>query len=274
MGWNQGTTVGNKEGTPMDLNLKDKVVIVTGGGAGIGGAISLGLAREGAVPAIFGRSMLKPEFEAELKALDANYMFVEVELSDDRQCARAVRQVTDVMGRIDGLVNNAGANDGIGLDAGPGAFRASLENNLVHYYTMAHLCTPWLRTSRGAIVNISSKTAVTGQGDTSAYTAAKGAQLSLTREWAASLRKDGIRVNAVIPAEVMTPLYEKWIATFEDPDEKLAEITRRIPLGQRMTEDREIADTVLFLLSDRASHTTGQWLFVDGGYTHLDRALD
>ena len=103
---------------------------------------------------------------------------------------------------------------------------------------------------------------------------AKAAQLGLTREWAAALLPDGIRVNAVIPAEVMTPLYRSWIATFDDPQAKLDQITARIPLGKRMTTDREIADTVVFLLSDRASHTTGQWVFVDGGYTHLDRALD
>ena len=95
----------------------------------------------------------------------------------------------------------------------------------------------------------------------------------MTREWAAALLQDGIRVNAVVPAEVMTPLYRSWLANFDDPQAKLAEITRRIPLGQRMTTAEEIADTVLFLLSERSSHTTGQWVFVDGGYTHLDRAL-
>ncbi|WP_127142413.1 SDR family oxidoreductase [Pelagibacterium montanilacus] len=258
----------------MDLNLKGKVVIVTGGGSGIGAAISLGLAEEGAIPVIAGRSPLTPEFTAQLDAAGGQYLFVQGELSEDANCAAVVEGALAAYGRIDGLVNNAGLNDGVGLDASPDAFRASLERNLVHYFTMAHLCVPELRKTRGAIVNISSKTAVTGQGGTSAYTAAKGAQLSLTREWATSLRKDGIRVNAVIPAEAMTPLYEKWLSTFENPEAKLAEITRRIPLGQRMTEPRELADAVLFALSDRAGHTTGQWLFVDGGYTHLDRALD
>lgn len=258
----------------MELGLEGKVVLVTGGGAGIGGGISLALAGEGAIPVILGRSDLGPEFEAELKATGGDYLFIRTELSDDSQCENAVSQTIARFGRIDGLVNNAGTNDGIGLDAAPQAFRASLDQNLVHYFTMAHLCLPHLRKNGGAIVNVSSKTAVTGQGNTSAYTAAKGAQLSLTREWAASLRKDGIRVNAVIPAEVMTPLYDKWLSSFPDRDEKIAEITRRIPLGQRMTTGREIADTTLFLLSDRSSHTTGQWLFVDGGYTHLDRALD
>jgi L-fucose dehydrogenase len=138
---------------------------------------------------------------------------------------------------------------------------------------MVHLLSGDLRASKGAIVNIASKTALTGQGGTSAYVAAKAAQLGLTREWAAAFLADGVRVNAVIPAEVMTPLYANWLATFPDPAAKLADITKNIPLGQRMTTPREIADTVVFLLSPRASHTTGQWLFPDGGYTHLDRAL-
>jgi L-fucose dehydrogenase len=150
---------------------------------------------------------------------------------------------------------------------------ASLERNLIHYYTMAHLCVPHLKASKGSIVNVSSKTALTGQGNTSGYCASKGAQLSLTREWAAALRDDGVRVNAVIPAEVMTPLYARWIAGFDHPEEKLAAITAKIPLGKRMTSAEEIANMCVFLLSDASSHTTGQWVFVDGGYTHLDRAL-
>ncbi len=127
--------------------------------------------------------------------------------------------------------------------------------------------------SRGAILNISSKTALTGQGGTSAYAAAKGAQLVFTREWAVELLRYGIRANAIVPAEVMTPLYRKWIQTFDEPEEKLREIEQRIPLGNRMTKAGEIADMAVFLLSDRAAHITGQHLFVDGGYVHLDRSL-
>jgi L-fucose dehydrogenase len=161
----------------------------------------------------------------------------------------------------------------VGLDAGPEAFRASLDQNLLHYYTLAHLCLDDLKAAKGAIVNISSKTALTGQGSTSAYVAAKAAQLGLTREWAAALAPYGVRVNAVIPAEVMTPMYRNWLDRFENPDAQEALISARIPLGQRMTSAEEIAATVVFLLSDKAGHTTGQWLFVDGGYVHLDRAL-
>lgn len=253
----------------MDLGLKDKVVIVTGGGSGIGAAISEVLAEEHAIPVILARRAPDPAWRGGLHRAD----LVLADLSDDDQCRRAVREIRARHGRIDGLVNNAGANDSIGLEAGPQAFRQSLDRNLVHYYTLVHLLADDLRATKGAIVNVSSKTALTGQGATSAYVAAKAAQLGLTREWAAAFLKDGVRVNAVIPAEVMTPLYANWLKTFDNPDERLAEITRRIPLGHRMTTPREIAGTVVFLLSPRSSHTTGQWLFPDGGYTHLDRAI-
>ncbi len=257
----------------MDLGLTDKVVLVTGGGAGIGGAISLALAAEGAVPVIIARRMPEAGFLTALNARQPKAGVILANLALDDDCRRAITDARSRFGRIDGLVNNAGTNDGVGLEAGPEAFRASLDQNLLHYYTLVHLCLDDLKASRGAIVNISSKTALTGQGSTSAYVAAKAAQLGLTREWAAALAPHGVRVNAVIPAEVMTPMYRSWLDTFPDPAAQEALITARIPLGARMTTAEEIAATTVFLLSDRASHTTGQWLFVDGGYVHLDRAL-
>jgi NAD(P)-dependent dehydrogenase (short-subunit alcohol dehydrogenase family) len=139
---------------------------------------------------------------------------------------------------------------------------------------MAHHALPALKESRGSIVNIGSKVAETGQGGTSGYAAANGGRNALTREWAVELIRHGIRVNAVIVAESYTPLYEKWIRTLPDAEEALKRITDRIPLGRRMTLPEEIADTVVFLLSERSSHTTGQLIHVDGGYVHLDRALE
>jgi L-fucose dehydrogenase len=257
----------------MDLHLKDKVVIVTGGASGIGAAISLTLAQEGAIPVIYGKSTMPQAFEMQLKGLQPDYQFIQLDLADDSACCAAVAATLQRFGCIDGLVNNAGINDNIGLDAGRDAFVASLERNLIHYYVMSHYCVPHLKASRGSIVNISSKTALTGQGNTSGYCASKGAQLSLTREWAAALLDSGVRVNAVIPAEVMTPLYQRWISSFDNPEEKLAGIVKKIPLGKRMTTADEIARMSVFLLSDLSAHTTGQWIFVDGGYTHLDRAL-
>lgn len=257
----------------MDLGLQDKVIIVTGGGAGIGAAISETLAAEGAVPVILSRRAPESTFLERLTATSPRAGWVQADLSQDEDCRRAVAQVQARWGQVYGLVNNAGTNDGVGLDAEPAAFRASLDQNLLHYYTLAHLLQADLKAACGAIVNISSKTAVTGQGTTSAYVAAKAAQLGLTREWAAALAPWGVRVNAVIPAEVLTPMYESWLQSFPDPAAQKAKITARIPLGGRMTEAAEIAATAVFALSPRSAHTTGQWLFVDGGYTHLDRAL-
>ena len=257
----------------MNLFLQDKVIIVTGGGSGIGAAISSLLAEEGAIPVMVTNAQPDEIWLATLRQRQPEAATVIVDLCDEENCRQAVETILQQFGRIDGLVNNAGVNDGVGLDAGRSAFVASLEKNLIHYYQMTHFCQQALESSRGAIVNIASKTALSGQGGTSGYCAAKGAILALTREWAVSLRDSGVRVNAVVPAEVMTPLYERWIATFPDPEQALSNITQRIPLGQRMTTPEEIANTVVFLLSARASHTTGEWLSVDGGYLHLDRAL-
>jgi len=260
----------------MNLHLKEKVILISGGAKGIGAAITRTLAEEGAFPVIIDPS--EEEGKAlvfELQSLGLKSLHICQRLTDADTCQSVVNEAMDYFGRIDGVVNNAGANDGVGLEKGtPKAFLESVEKNLLHYYALVHYALPELIKSKGSIVNISSKTAITGQGNTSGYTAAKGAQLSLTREWAVELLKYSIRVNAVIPAEVLTPLYQNWLNTFEDPTKKLDDIQRKIPLGRRMTTAQEIADTVVFLLSDRASHITGQQLFVDGGYTHLDRAIE
>lgn len=259
----------------MDLQLKEKVVIVTGGAKGIGAAIVRGCAAERAIPVIVGRDAdAGKELETELEKSGAKCGLISVELADPENCSQSIQQTLKSFGRIDALVNNAGRNDKVGLEnGGPDQYLTSLKDNLVHYYAMAHYALPHLKRSRGTIINIGSKTAVTGQGSTSGYASSKGAIMALTREWAAELLPFGIRVNTVIPAEVMTPLYRSWLDTFPDPDEKLKTILSKIPLEKRMTTAEEIASMVLFLISAKSGHTTGQHLFVDGGYTHLDRAL-
>lgn len=259
----------------MDLELKGKSIIVTGGAKGIGLGICKVLAAEGAIPIIIGRSEADNQSAViEIHSLKGQAHYITAELTSPTDCERAVNEAFAFAGRIDGLVNNAGVNDGVGLESGNyEAFIASLHKNLVHYYLMAQYALPELKKSKGAIVNIGSKTAETGQGNTSAYAASNGGRNALTREWAVELLKYGIRVNSVIVAECFTPLYETWIKTFDQPDEKLKMITDKIPLGNRMTTSEEIANMVVFLLSEKSSHTTGQLIHVDGGYTHLDRAV-
>jgi L-fucose dehydrogenase len=259
----------------MDLQLKEKVVLITGGAKGIGEAITRGCAREGAIPVFVDKDAeAGKRLQTELVIAGATCSFISADVLSVENCRVAVEQTLKEYGRLNVLVNNVGANDNVGLESGnPEKFVSSLRLNLFHYYNMAHFALPALKKSQGCILNIASKVAVTGQGGTSGYASAKGAVLALTRDWAAELLACGIRVNALVPAEVSTPLYKQWVSTFPDPEAKLAHIVSKIPLGKRMTQPAEIAAMVLFLISSQASHITGQHVFVDGGYTHLDRAL-
>jgi L-fucose dehydrogenase len=255
----------------VDLQLDNKVVLVTGGAKGIGAAIVRAAAAEAAIPVILDRDA---EASKHLHAEVRTSHVIIADLSSSADCQTAIDSTIEKFGRLDALVNNAGVNDKVGLEHGtPEQYVDSLSRNLLHYYNMAHFALPHLKKTHGCIVNISSKTAVTGQGGTSGYASSKGAILALTREWAAELLGYSIRVNAVIPAEVMTPLYRQWLDTFPDPEQKRQSVLSKIPLEKRMTSPDEIAAMVIFLLSARAAHITGQHVFVDGGYVHLDRAL-
>jgi L-fucose dehydrogenase len=233
------------------------------------------LAREGAIPVVVGRNEGDNLKVVDRIIAEGGQAFqVVAELSEPTASEKAIAVVVTKFGRIDGLVNNAGVNDGVGLQNGNYEdFVSSLHKNVIHYYLMAQKALPELIRSKGSIVNIGSKVADTGQGGTSAYAASNGARNALTREWAVELLPHGIRVNAVIVAECFTPLYQTWINSIPNPEEKLADITSKIPLGKRMTTAEEIANAVAFLLSEVSSHTTGQFVYIDGGYVHLDRAI-
>ncbi|MEC9056124.1 MAG: SDR family oxidoreductase [Verrucomicrobiota bacterium] len=257
----------------MDLKLKDKVVIVTGGAKGIGAAAVEIFAREDAIPVIVGRSPGTGEALLErIGATGKRGLMIETELTDVEACRSAIEKTLESFGRIDGIVHNAGVNDGVSLRAGPDDFVASLQRNLFHLYNLTHFALDALIESTGFIINVSSKLAVTGQGSTSGYAAAKGAIHGLTREWAVDLAEHGIRVNTVVPAEVWTPMYDSWIQTVENPEETLSAIRSRIPLGQRMTSAEEMGNAIVFLASSRSGHTTGQIHHIDGGYVHFDRS--
>ena len=255
----------------MDLELTGKVVIVTGGAKGIGAATVEAFAEEGSRVAVVDRDA---ESGAALAAsLGSSVQFIEADLSESEACRRAVEQTVSAFGGVDVLVNNAGFNDGLGLDTPPEEFMTSVRSNLLHVYAMTHHALPHLQTGPGCIVNLGSKVSVTGQGRTSGYAAAKGAVNALTREWALALAPEGVRVNCVLPAECLTDQYERFFQSQPNPAAAQQAIGNLVPLGQRLTTPEEIAHTIVFLASPRSSHTTGQLVFVDGGYTHFDRAV-
>jgi len=255
----------------MDLQLNGKAALVTGGAKGIGEATCRLLKAEGARVAIVDRD--RQAGEALAAELGEGAVFVFADLTAETACLAAVEATVETFGGLDILVNNAGVNDGVDLDRPPADFMASLQLNLFHVYAVTHYAREYLRRARGAVINLSSKVSVTGQGATSGYAAAKGAINALTREWALALAGDGVRVNCVVPAECDTPQYRNWFASLPDPEGTRAAIEALVPLGRRMTSAEELAAMIVFLASPVSSHTTGQIVFVDGGYTHFDRAF-
>ncbi|MBT8315024.1 MAG: SDR family oxidoreductase [Maribacter sp.] len=260
----------------MDLGLKDKVVVITGAAGkqgSIGETILQNLANEGAIPAVIDRNDRGFDYIEKIKKKGIDAVFCKTDVTDPEQLKKAVVTIGEKYGRIDAVINNVGVNDGVGLDASYEEFMNSLKLNMVSYFLVVKHALPYLKKSKGNILNIGSKVALTGQGRTSGYAASKGGILGLTREWAVDLIKYGIRSNAIIIAESWTPAYESWIKSLEESEEKLKSIVKKIPLEKRMTTPQEIANVCLFTISERSSHTTGQFIFVDGGYVHLDRSL-
>lgn len=250
----------------MNLGLKDKVVIVTWYSQGVGTEISNLLAEEGAIPVLVGRdqkSILNAVKIIHDKNQNASYAFAEV--TSPENCKDVVASVKMEFGRIDGLVNISCVNDGVGLESfNYEGFKESISKYSVHCNPMAHYALPELKKSKGAIVKVDSKI--------SGYAAAKGVRNAFTREWAAELLPYNIRVNAVI-TENFTPLHDTGINKGKVSENKIEEITAEFPLKSPMSTGEEIANTVVFLLSDRSGQTTGQLIVMNGGHTHLDKAF-
>lgn len=241
----------------MNLNLDKKIIIVTDGAKGIGEGIIKALASENAVPVIIGRK--EADNLKTLECIDNKGFQVVAELTKPGECENAVKRIVEKFNRIDGLVNNGSVIEGVGLGKGNyEQFVDLLHKNLVHYYLMAHYSLPYLKQSKGVMVNIDSRTTETGLGNTSGYAESVGGRNALTREWAVELLPYSIRVNAVI-------LLDRRPKTFDNPEENLKSINEKISLERKMATPEEIANMVVFLLSERSSHTTGQLIHVDGG---------
>lgn len=246
----------------MNLGLKDKNILVTGGAKGIGLSV-VNLLIESKANII----VIDNDSENLNNIKNNNIQKHLLDLTDTIKLANLLENLEI---DVHGIVNNAGTNDGISLRSNVDEFRSSLERNLIHYFvTVKHLHNKFPKEG-GSVVNISSKVAYTGQAATSGYIASKGAINALTRGWALELAEKNIRVNSIVPAEVDTPQYTKWLLKQKDYKEILNSIEKKIPLQKRLTKCKEIANGVVFLLSDLSTHITGQHIFIDGGYTHLD----
>ncbi len=260
----------------MDLGLRGKVVVITGAAGlkgSIGATILQQLAEEGAIPAVIDRNDRGFAYVEELQKKGIDALFCKTDVTKPEEVETAIAAIVKKYNKIDVVINNVGVNDGAGLESSYDDFMNSLKLNMVSYFLVVKHALPLLKESKGNILNIGSKVGLTGQGGTSGYAASKGGVLGLTREWAVDLIKYNIRSNAIIIAESWTPAYDAWIKTLENGEEKLKSIVKKIPLENRMTTPAEIADQCLFTISNKSSHTTGQFIAVDGGYVNLDRSL-
>jgi NAD(P)-dependent dehydrogenase (short-subunit alcohol dehydrogenase family) len=248
----------------VPASFEGKVVIVTGAAMGIGASIAERFAGAGA------RLVLVDVEEAALAstagALGGHAVAGDVRSAET--AARAVAEAVRIGGTVDVLVNNAAVLRTARLhELSEDDWDLVLDVNLKGPFLMTRAAVPvMLSAGGGAIVNIASISALVTLPEHAAYCAAKGGLVQLTRQAALEYATDGIRVNAVAPGTVDTPLVQRFLATAADAASVMADLEAGHPMG-RIGTGREIADAVLFLASDEASFVTGACLVADGGYT-------
>ena len=244
--------------------LADRTAIITGAGDGIGGATARRFAREGCRLVLSDRSGRAAALASELGPGRAIYR--RVDLSRPEDASALVEDAMREWGRLDIVVANAGVMPTGSIEEHSlDDFRLAFEVNDVATFVLMQAAAR--RMERGAsMVSVASVQALQGHAERVGYDTSKGALVAMTRAVAVDLAPRGIRVNAVCPATVDTPMYREWLAAADDPGAAEREVLRLHPLGRIGTPD-EIADAILFLVSDEASFITGVALPVDGGYT-------
>ena len=248
--------------------LDEKVILVTGASKGIGLGCALVCLRHGAKVALIARdpNVAEAEIVAAGFSFDKDVLALSCDVRDARAMERSIEKTTEHFGQLDGVINNAGWHpptmtiEQTSLED----FEALLKLNLTSTFLGCKYAIPHLRKTQGAIVNMSSEVALIGQSAAPTYVTTKAGQIGLTRALALDLAPDGVRVNAVCPAGVMTPLMKEWADTQYDPIAALKQVDSWHPLG-RMATVEEIGNVCAFLLSTEAAFITGQSICPDGG---------
>ena len=260
-----------------------KTILITGASRGIGAAAARLAAGRGYAVCINYRKNAPAAdlLVREIEGKGGKAIAIQADVAVEPEVVRLFEKVDTSLGPLSALVNNAGIVeqqmrlDQMTADRLQRIFNTNVTASFLCSREAVRRMSTRYGGKGGVIVNVSSMAAQLGApGEYIDYAATKAAVDALTVGLAKEVAAEGIRVNAVVVAECYTPLYDKWIKTLPNPEEKLKEITSKIPLGNRMTTAEEIANMVAFLLSERSSHTTGQLIYVDGGYVHLDRAID
>ena len=247
------------------MKLKDKVAIVTGAGAGIGEATALLFAREGAKVCCNSQSDSALRVVDRIRAGEGEALFVRGDVSIEEEARNLVDQTVGRFGKIDILYNNAGIVVGGTVESGAtGEFDRCMAVNVRGVWLCSKYAIPHLRKTKGTIINCASAVAVKGVASRAAYTASKGAVLSMTRAMAMDHIQDGIRVNAISPGTVDTPSLAVRLAATGNPEEARRQFVARQPLG-RLATPEEIAEAVLLLACN--AFCTGTCLTIDGGMT-------
>jgi NAD(P)-dependent dehydrogenase (short-subunit alcohol dehydrogenase family) len=247
--------------------LDGRAAIVTGAAQGIGRACALALARAGAgVTVADVDAELGPKTAAELEGLGVRAVFVRADVRSMADVERATEETLRAFGRVDVLVNNAArAIPGVVDEIDEATWNEVISTNLTSVWRGMRCVVPHMRQQgKGAVVNISSVQSLLGFQGWAAYAAAKGGINALTQQAARDLAPHGIRVNAVAPGTIMTPMNRKIFEEVDDPDELIARWNAAHPIG-RFGQPEEVAELVLFLASDRAAFITGDIVRVDGG---------
>ncbi len=256
----------------MKFNLEDKVAIVTGGGSGIGRAISLTLAAQGAEVHIFELDKSKADGTvAEIQKNGGKAQAHNCNIAHQTEVRKEVDRIAS-KGHIDLLINNAGiAHIGDVENTTEADFDRIYNVNIKGVYNCIHCIIPHMKTNGGVILNMASVAATVGINDRFAYSASKGAVLTMTYSLAKDYLEYKIRCNSISPGRVHTPFVDGYLkANFPGEEKEMFEkLSKTQPIG-RMADPQEVADLVLYLCSDEASFITGTDFPIDGGFIRLN----